>query len=237
MIAVVTGASRGLGRTLAGVLAEDGWRLIVTARDARALRIAAHEVREAGAAEVTPLAGDVADAGHRERIAETVGDRLDLLVHNASTLGPSPRPALLDVDADDLRAVLETNVIAPLALTRALHPALRRARGRIVAVTSDAGRAAYPEWGVYGASKAALELVARTLAGELPEVAVAIVDPGDLRTAMHQAAFPDEDISDRPEPEVTAPFWRWWLEQPAEQVNGRRFEAQGDVWEATEAVA
>lgn len=237
MIAVVTGASRGLGRTVAQVLAEDGWRLVITARDEAALEGAARELRDVGAREVRPVAGDVTDPRHRKHLVQRVGDRLDLLVHNASALGPSPLPPLLEASDEELRAVLETNLVAPLALTRALHPALRAARGRLVAITSDAAHGGYPGWGVYGASKAALELATRTLAAELTGIAVTLVDPGDLRTAMHQAAFPGEDIGDRPEPSVTVPFWRWWLEQPAEQLHGRRFEAQSELWETREATA
>ncbi len=226
--AAITGASRGLGLTLAGFLAGLGFDLVLTARHADALERAATTL--AGAGSVRTVAGDVADREHRARLADVVGDRLDLLVHNASDLGPSPLPALAAVDPAAVRSVFETNVVAPLALTQALIPALERAHGTVVAVSSDAARGGYPGWGVYGASKAALELMARTLAAELPGVHVVCVDPGDMRTAMHQQAFPGEDIGDRPLPDVTLPFWAWLLGQPGEDVDGGRFEAQGDAW-------
>jgi NAD(P)-dependent dehydrogenase (short-subunit alcohol dehydrogenase family) len=226
--ALVTGASRGLGFALAGFLSELGYDLVLTARGATALERAAASLGGGGA--VHALAGDVTDAAHRARLAERVGERLDLLVHNASSLGPSPLPALADVDLTAVRGVLETNVVAPLALTQALLPALERAGGTVVAVSSDAANGGYPGWGVYGASKAALELMARTLAAELERVSVVCVDPGDMATVMHQQAFPGQDISDRPEPEATLPFWAWLLAQRTEDLDGRRFEAQADAW-------
>lgn len=237
MKAVATGASRGLGRTVARLLAEDGASLVVTARTASTLQEASAAFREAGAGEVLAITGDVNDAGHRAEVAAAVGATLDLLILNASTLGPSPRPAMLEARDDDFREVLETNFIAPLALARELHPALAAGGGRIVAVTSDASRAAFEGWGVYGASKAALDLAARTLAAERPDVPVALVDPGDLRTDMHAAAFPGEDIRDRPEPSVTEPFWRWLFEQPGASINGARFEAQAELWPTAEPPA
>ncbi len=230
--ALITGASRGLGLTLAHFLAGLGYDLVVTAREAETLERSVAEVR--GAGEVQALAGDVTEPGHRARLAGLAGERLDLLVHNASELGPSPLPALAEVDLGDVRSVIETNVVAPLALTQALLPALERAAGTVVAVSSDAAQGAYPGWGVYGASKAALELMARTLAAELSGVSVVCVDPGDMRTAMHQRAFPGQDIGDRPAPEVTLPFWAWLLGQRREDVDGRRFEAQADAWTLAE---
>jgi len=226
--AVVTGASRGLGSTLAGFLAGAGYDLVVTARGRAALEAAAATLP--GEGDVRTLAGDVTDLAHRKALAEAVGDSLDLLVLNASALGPSPLPRLAEVDVDALRQVLEVNVVAQLALTQALLPALTRGRGLVVAVTSDAAVGGYPGWGPYGASKAALELLARTLAGEADGIAVAVVDPGDMRTAMQQRAFPDQDIGDRPAPDVTLPFFAWLLEQPRAAVDGGRFLAQADAW-------
>lgn len=226
--AVITGASRGLGRTLAGFLGAAGYELILTARGAESLRQAAAGLPSE--ASVRTLTGDVRDPAHRAEVSRATGASVDLLVLNASGLGPSPLPRLADVAVDEVRAVLETNVVAQLALTQALLPALTRAGGLVVAATSDAAVGGYPGWGVYGASKAALELLVRTLAAESEGVAAACVDPGDMRTAMHQRAFPDQDISDRPMPDVTLPFFAWLLEQPRAAVNGRRFEAQADAW-------
>jgi len=227
-VALITGASRGLGRTLAGFLATAGYDLVVTARASEALEAATSELQ--GATAVRALAGDVADPAHRQALADAAGDRLDLAVLNASSLGPSPLPRLAEVPLEALRAVMETNVVAQLALARAVLPALERADGLLVAVTSDAAQGGYPDWGVYGASKAALELMARTLAAEQDGVAVVSVDPGDMRTDMHRRAFPGEDISDRPVPGVTLPFFAWLLTQPRAAVSGRRFQAQADAW-------
>lgn len=233
--ALITGASRGLGLELATLLAEAGTRLIVTARGDAALNAAAQRLRRHGA-DVTAIAGDVADVAHHVRLAEVAGDRLDLLVHNASALGPSPLPHLLEVETETLERVWRTNVAGPLALTRTLRPALTAGRGLLVHLGSDAAHGGWPGWGVYGAAKAAFELAARTLAAEAPELVPVIVDPGDLRTDMHQAAFPDEDISDRPLPEITRPFWHWLMAQEDAAIRGRRFEAQGAVWATTEPV-
>jgi NAD(P)-dependent dehydrogenase (short-subunit alcohol dehydrogenase family) len=227
--ALVTGASRGLGLTLARMLAARGYRLVVTARDSDALSAAARELSQLG--EVVALAGDVRDANHRRALAAGAGESLDMLVNNASDLGSTPLPPLLSYDLDRLRQVFESNVLAPLGLVQECAAALVRARGRVINLSSDAARGGYPGWGGYGASKAALDLVSLTLANELPEVAVVAVDPGDMRTAMHQAAYLGEDISDRRPPEATLPFWTWLLEQEPEAVSGRRFEAQAEVWE------
>lgn len=200
-LALITGATAGLGRALADALADSAY-LILTGRDPH--RLAELKVALPGD---TVLAGDVTDPAHRLELAEAVGDRpLDLLVHNASHLGPSPLRALAELSPDDFRAVLEANVIAPQALTSALLPALRRAGGTIVTISSDAAVEHYPGWGAYAASKAALDHLAGTWAVENPDLPVYAVDPGDMRTAMHQAAFPGEDISDRPLPgEVAVP--------------------------------
>lgn len=233
--ALVTGASRGLGLTLAGFLAHRGLRVVVTGRDPDALRAATEPFRDH--ADVVAIAGDVTDPHHREQLARATADGLDLLVSNASDLGASPLPPLSEYPLDRFRQVFETNVVAPVALVQALLPALRRRHGLVVHVSSDAARGGYPGWGAYGASKAALDLVGLTLTAELEDVAVVTVDPGDLRTRMHQDAFPGEDISDRPLPDVTLPFWAWLLSQPHDAIDGRRFEAQAEVWLGAEVPA
>jgi NAD(P)-dependent dehydrogenase (short-subunit alcohol dehydrogenase family) len=209
--ALVTGASRGLGRALAASLAADRWRLVLDARTAADLDATAAALAPT-AAEVVALAGDVTDPDHRRALAAAAGDRLDLLALNASSLGTTPLPPLARYDLDALRAVLETNTVAPLALTQLLLPALRAARGAVLAVSSDAAVAAYPGWGGYGASKAALDLLAAVLGAEEPDLRVYAVDPGDMRTRMHAEAFPGEDISDRPEPETVVPALRRLLD-------------------------
>jgi NAD(P)-dependent dehydrogenase (short-subunit alcohol dehydrogenase family) len=201
-VAILTGASKGLGRALAGSLAERGWTLVIDARDPAALATAAAELPGAVA-----VAGDVADPAHRAALvaaAERLGG-IDLLVNNASTLGASPLPRLDAIGLDTLRRTLEVNLIAPLALAQAALPSLRARGGRIVNITSDAGVEGYETWGGYGASKAALEQLSNVLAAEEPAVRVYWVDPGDMRTEMHQDAFPGEDISDRPPPAESVP--------------------------------
>ncbi len=209
-VALITGASRGLGRALAIGLAERGWSLVMDARGREALAESEALVRERlqpGASVVT-LPGDVADEGHRRELvaaAERLGG-VDLLVNNASSLGPSPLPGLADYPLDALRHVLDVNVVAPLALVQRALPLLRRAPEPVILdVTSDASVEAYEGWGGYGASKAALDQLGAVLAVELPDVRVVTVDPGDMRTQMHQDAFPGEDISDRPLPESVVP--------------------------------
>ncbi len=234
LLALVTGASRGLGATVARFLAADGWDLVVTARGADALTQAARGFATSGT-EVRAVPGDVGEASHRAELRRAVerSGRLDLLVNNASELGPSPLPRLVAYPLDALEAVYRTNVVAPIALVQELLPMLARSKGLVVNISSDAAVGGYPGWGGYGASKAALDLVTRTLAAELRSqgVSAVSVDPGDLRTAMHQAAFPGEDISDRPLPEVTLPFWAWLVHQPHETISGERFRAQADRWE------
>jgi NAD(P)-dependent dehydrogenase (short-subunit alcohol dehydrogenase family) len=202
-IALVTGASAGLGRALVTALDRRGWRLVVDARDPARLTAAVAALPRPDLVAAVP--GDVGDPAHRRALADTVGGRLDLLVLNASTLGPSPLPRLADLPPEEFERILRTNAVAPLALTQLLLPALRAAGGRVVAVSSDAAVEAYEGWGGYGASKAAMDQVAAVLGVEEPTVRVYAVDPGDMRTAMHQAAFPGEDISDRPEPETVVP--------------------------------
>jgi len=202
--ALVTGASRGLGRALARELAHRGWNLIIDGRDALALRAVRDELAQV--THVAAIAGDVSDPAHRHELAVLARGHAGLhaVINNAGTLGPAPLPRVLDVGEDDLVEVLRTNVVAPIALLRAVRESLEPG-ARIVNVTSDAAVNAYAGWGAYGASKAALEQLSSVLAFELadarPDLRVYWVDPGDMRTDMHQAAFPGEDISDRPEPE------------------------------------
>lgn len=199
-LTLITGATAGLGRALALALTTSGHELILTGRDPELLQTLRTALPGA-----TVLAGDVTDPGHRQQLADTVGARpLDLLIHNASALGPSPLPHLADLPIDALRTVVETNAVAPVALTALLLPALRRAGGTLLTISSDAAVEHYEGWGGYGASKAALDHLAGTWAAEEPGVHVYAVDPGDMRTAMHQAAYPGEDISDRPLPEEAA---------------------------------
>ncbi len=200
--AIVTGASRGLGLALAEALAERGWRLVIDARDGVALESAAARLR--AHTEVVALAGDVADAAHRRALVAAAGERLDVLVNNASALGPSPLPPLSSLSLDRLEEVLRVNAVAPLALVQEALPRLVEG-ARIVNVTSDAAVEAYEGWGGYGASKAALEQLTAVLAVEHPALRVYAVDPGDMRTRMHQDAFPGEDSSDRSPPAVSVP--------------------------------
>jgi len=228
-VAVVTGASRGLGRALARGLAEDGWRLVVDGRDQAALAAAVSGF-PAGAV-MRALAGDITDPAHRAdllRAADGLGGP-DLLINNAGTLGASPLPAVADYPIDALRAAFEVNVLAPLALTQLLLPGLRERGGAVLNVTSDAAVEAYAGWGGYGAAKAALEQASAVLAAEDAVVRVWWVDPGDLRTDMHQLAFPGEDISDRPLPESVVPAFRRLI---AERMPSGRYRAS-DLMPAT----
>jgi NAD(P)-dependent dehydrogenase (short-subunit alcohol dehydrogenase family) len=201
--AIITGASQGLGRALATDLSHRGWRIVADARTAPDLDAAARDWPGA-----LTVPGDITDPAHRADLAAAAGPRIGALVLNASTLGQTPLPFLPGYDLRALREVFETNVIASLALIQAALPALRAAGGRIVAISSDAAVEGYPGWGGYGASKAALDQLVRVLAAEEPGLRVYSVDPGDMRTAMHAAAFPGEDISDRPLPEASVPALR-----------------------------
>ncbi len=214
-VAIVTGASRGLGFALAASLSADGWDLVIDAREADALDDAATRL---GPGSVRTIPGDVANAGHRADLvaaAAALGG-VDLLVNNASVLGPSPQPSLADYPLDVLTHVYEVNTIAPVALVQAALPQLRERAGAIVDITSDAAVEAYEGWGGYGSSKAALEQIGNVLGAEEPNVHVYTFDPGDMRTRMHQEAFPGEDISDRPKPETVVPALRRLLfDKPA----------------------
>ena len=199
MRGIVTGASRGLGLALTRALSERGWRLAVDARGAGALE---HAV--AGLAGVVAIAGDLADPEHRRRLVETAGEPIDLLVNNASLLGPSPLPFLALHPLEELRSLYETNVFAPLALVQLSLPRFSP-HARIVNLISDAAVEAYETWGGYGSSKAALAQITAVLGVEHPGLRVYAVDPGDMRTQMQQDAFPGEDVSDRPPPEESVP--------------------------------
>ena len=198
-VGIVTGASRGLGLALARALDERGWELVVDARGADALAEATADLDR-----VTALAGDIADPDHRRALVDAAGDRIDLVVNNASLLGPSPMPQLAGYPLDALREVYEANVLAPLALLQLALPRLSEGAA-VLDITSDAGVEAYEGWGGYGSSKAALEHLSAILAAEHPALRVYWVDPGDMRTQMQQDAFPGEDISDRPPPEESVP--------------------------------
>jgi NAD(P)-dependent dehydrogenase (short-subunit alcohol dehydrogenase family) len=203
-VAVITGASQGLGLALAEALAADGWALVIDAR--RADRLRAAESRLARAATVVAVPGDVTEPAHRDALADAAASLgpVRLLVNNASTLGASPLPTLATISTEVLTAVFATNVIAPIALTQRLLPQLAD-DATVLNITSDAAVEPYEGWGGYGSSKAALEHASRVLAVEQPGIRVLVVDPGDLRTEMHQDAFPGEDISDRPEPAAVVP--------------------------------
>lgn len=226
-IGLITGASRGLGLVIARVLADRGYRLVIGGRDRQALAAAADALSRRAPAVVT-VEGDVTDAGVRTNLidaARRLGG-LDVLVNNASELGPIG--PLRSFDVPRLGRLFPVNVGAPLFLMQLAVPLLAERNGLIVNITSDAAAAAYPGWGPYGASKAALELLTRTFASEFRDhnVSAVLVDPGDMRTRMHQEAFPGEDISDRPLPDVTEPFWSWLFDQDPQGVRGERFAAQ-----------
>jgi NAD(P)-dependent dehydrogenase (short-subunit alcohol dehydrogenase family) len=210
-VALITGGSRGFGFALAKELVARNWRVVIDGRDASALNRAA-SVLGAGA---RAIRGDVADPAHRRKLVDTVDgfEALDLLVNNASALGPSPLPGLDRHPIDALEAVYRVNVLAPLALTQLLLPNLTSAHGAIVNVTSDAAVEPYEGWGGYGSSKAALDHLSRVLGVEQRWIRIYSFDPGDMRTAMQQAAFPGEDISDRPEPETVVPALLRLLDQ------------------------
>jgi NAD(P)-dependent dehydrogenase (short-subunit alcohol dehydrogenase family) len=226
-VALITGSSQGLGLAIARLYAQRGIGLILTARRAELLEAARHELSEL--TPVVALAGDVADPAHVARLVSTSLDalgRIDILVNNASELGPSPLPELTRLAPDEFSRILDVNLVAPLRLVQHVVPAMRaRGTGLIVNVTSDAGVEAYPTWGGYGASKAGLEHLSRVLASELEGtgVRVFVVDPGDMDTAMHRAAEPDVDLSHLPTPDRVAPAF---LQLLGESASFGRFEAQ-----------
>ena len=203
-VAIVTGASRGFGKALTAALLDRGWAVVCDARRAAELETTATELNSA---RLAALPGDVTEASHRASLVAAAinAGPLRLLVNNASRLGPSPQPVLADYPATELSAVYQTNLFAPLALIQAALPELADNGGVVVNLTSDAAVEPYPGWGGYGSSKAALDQLSAVLAAEAPEVPVYAFDPGDMRTEMHQAAFPGEDISDRAEPESVVP--------------------------------
>ncbi len=201
-LAIITGGSRGLGLALSRALAERGWALVIDARGAMDLERAERELRTL--TEVAAIPGDVSDQSHRRHLIAAAGEQIDLLVNNASVLGPSPQPSLSDYPLDELEHVYRINVLAPLALVQLALPRLCDG-ARILNITSDAAVEPYEGWGGYGSSKAALEQLSAIFAAEHPALRVYTVDPGDMRTRMHQQAFPGEDISDRPPPEQVVP--------------------------------
>ncbi|SDR82229.1 SDR family oxidoreductase [Microlunatus soli] len=212
--AVITGGSAGFGHALSTALAREGWQVYITGRDQQALAAAAAPVSPGT---ITPVAGDVTDASHRDALVRAAAQDgpVDLLVNNASTLGRSPLPRVLDLDPDVFEALWKTNVGGPLALIRALAPHLTDGAA-VVNISSDAAVEHYETWGGYAATKAALDHLTLTLAAEQPDLRWYAFDPGDMRTRMHQDAFPGEDISDRPEPETVVPtFLRLLRDRPA----------------------
>jgi NAD(P)-dependent dehydrogenase (short-subunit alcohol dehydrogenase family) len=211
-IAIITGASRGLGLALARSLAQDGWGLVIDARGAADLESAAGELKQL--TEVVAIPGDVADPEHRDALISAAGPRIDVLVNNASVLGPSPQPTLGDYPLAELERVYRVNVLAPLALAQHVLPRLTKT-GAIINVTSDAAVEAYEGWGGYGSAKAALDQLSAILAAEHPELRIYAVDPGDMRTQLQQEAFPGEDISDRPPPEESVPGLRHLIDGTA----------------------
>jgi len=184
---------------------------------------------------IAAITGDVNDPVHRRRLLEETMKMggVSLLVNNASELGETPRPELVNASLERFRQTLETNLVSPVALIQEALPQLEQTRGLVVNISSDASQVGYERWGIYGSSKAALDLVSKTLAAELKPRGISIVsvDPGDMRTQMHRDAFPGEDISDRPLAEVTLPFWAWLINQDPRSITGVRYRAQGTLWE------
>jgi len=233
-VALITGASRGLGATLAHFLARQGYDLVITARRPDLLDETARALNPYGG-KVIAIPGDVAAADHRRKLADAARSlgRLDLLVNNASVLGPTPLLTMASYPLDQLAEVYAVNVLAPVGLVQQTLPLLKASHGLVVNISSDAALGGYPTWGGYGSSKAALDLISITLAKELESdgVAVVSVDPGDMRTDMNQAANPGADISGLPTPDVTLPFWAWLLGQERASVTGGRYQAQAERWE------
>jgi NAD(P)-dependent dehydrogenase (short-subunit alcohol dehydrogenase family) len=213
-VAIITGSSRGLGFALADGLSKAGWPLVINGRDPATLAEATARLP----GDVVALPGDITDPAHRAALVDTASElgSLALLVNNAGVLGPSPQPTLADYPLETLREVYEVNVLAPLALAQLALPLLRSSHGALVNISSDAAIEAYEGWGGYGSAKAAVEAFGRVLGAEEPLVSVWTVDPGDLRTRMHQEAFPGEDISDRPLPETVVPAFLRLLDRRPE---------------------
>ncbi|MEV2261183.1 SDR family oxidoreductase [Streptomyces anulatus] len=234
-VALITGASTGLGETIAEFLGGDGWRLVLTARTESDLTAVAKRLTDRGVT-VVAVAGDVGEAAHRERlIAETESlGRLDWLVNNASQMGVSPIRPLLDHPVDVFEKVLRTNVVAPVALAQLALPLLRDSGGLVVNLSSEAAVDVFPCAGIYGASKAALDQASRIIAAELAETGVGItsVDPGGIRTRGYAEAEPGFDLSGVPTPDVTLPFWKWLAQTSSGEVSGRRYLAQAGPWDA-----
>jgi NAD(P)-dependent dehydrogenase (short-subunit alcohol dehydrogenase family) len=227
-VAIITGGSRGLGRALATDLAQTGWQVIIDGRDEAAV----HAAAVAMGPNVLAVPGDVADPRHRSDLVAMAWTRggLDLLVNNASVLGPSPLPALADHPLDSLEEIYRVNVIAPIGLLQEAAFLLRSSAGSVINITSDAAVEAYEGWAGYGSSKAALEQASNVLAAEEPDLRVWWFDPGDMRTRMHQEAFPGEDISDRPEPETVVPALRALIDR---RPPSGRYRAADLLMEAT----
>ena len=219
---------------MATFLSGQGYDIVITSRTEEELHDAAASLRAMGA-KVSAITGDINDPNHRTRLLQEANlmGGVSLLVNNASDLGETPRPELARASLDRFRQTLETNLVSPLALIQQALPQLQQSHGLVINITSDAGEAGYERWGIYGSSKAGLDLVSKTLAAELNPLGISVVtvDPGDMRTQMHQQAFPDEDISDRPLPEITLPFWAWLIHQDRRTISGSRYEAQGTLWE------
>ena len=233
-VSLITGAGRGLGRILAMFLAGQGYDIVITARTGTELHGAGQSLESIGT-RVAAIPGDITEPRHRSHLLQQTRAMggLSLLVNNASDLGETPRPELAGASLERFRTTLETNLVAPIALIQEALPQLEQTRGLVVNISSDASQGGYERWGIYGSSKAALDLASKTLSAELKprHISVVSVDPGDMRTRMHQDAFPGEDISDRPLPEVTLPFWAWLVGQDPERITGMRYQAQGTFWE------
>lgn len=239
-VALVTGASTGLGETLAEFLSGREWDVVITSRTAADLTAVAERLAGTGG-KVVALAGDVGDPAHRMRLISAAArlGRLDWLVNNASQMGVSPIRPLLDHPLEAFDAVLRTNVVAPLALAQLALPLLRESGGLVVNLSSEAAVEVFPCAGIYGASKAALDQASRIIAVELAGsgAGVTFVDPGGMRTRGYAQAEPGFDLSGVPYPDVTLPFWTWLLDRTADEVNGRRYQAQHGAWDASEPEA
>jgi NAD(P)-dependent dehydrogenase (short-subunit alcohol dehydrogenase family) len=227
-VAVITGGSQGLGLATAQALVDRGWSVAIDGRRTEQVDAALSGLPSD---RVVGIPGDVTDPGHRVELVDAARrlGRVRLLVNNASRLGPSPQPTLAEFPLTELRAVYETNVLAPLAVIQLLLPDLLAHRGSIVSISSDAAVEAYTGWGGYGSSKAALDQLTAVLAAEHPELAVHAFDPGDMRTEMHQQAFPGEDISDRPEPESVVPALLQLLDSKPDGVRHRAEDLRSAV--------